>query len=252
MLGCICRAALDASPLLLWACLDPKSGRTQVWANCRLYNQDESDIVQLANDLARQFLAAWQSRGLPVAPTAAAPLPRPPSGPLAKPQLPAVQLTANGGALRASHRGRQAALMPQSQPISNGHQVQPAGQFAVVNGHAEHRGPHAAARSSKRSKQLASAGASIANGDSHQDPSKSHAHNDAKLLSEAGAISPSSAPVSAEGLPDAQRRPSIKITLRTASAVKSIVPVPQEQEPSRRNVTVKLRASSANNRGKPL
>ena len=214
-----------------------------MWANCRLYNQDESDIVQLANDLARRLLAAWQDRGLPVAPNAAAPQPQPLSSPPAKLPLAAGQPAAKGGTQRIFRTGQQADPTAQDETMSNGRQAQPEAQPAPVNGHAQHAGPRAAARSSKRSKQPASVGASIANGEVHQGLSKSNAHDIAKTLS-----GPSPAPVSADTLQNGAQRPSLKITLRTASAVKSIIPAPQKQVPAQRKLTVKLRASSADTR----
>lgn len=226
---------------------DGRHCSAQVWANCRLYNQDESDIVQLANDLARQFLAAWQDRGLPVVPAAAASQPQPPSSPPAKRQLPAAQLAADGGVQRGLRRGQQADLMPRSQTAPSGHQAQPGAQPVAVNGCAKHNRHHATARSRKRSKHVASASASSASGEDHHGLSSSHAEDDAKPLSRHGV---SSAPLSTDGLQDVVQRPSIKITLRTASAVKSIVPVPQKQDPPHRKLTVKLRASSADNRRK--
>ena len=37
----------------------------QVWANCRLFNQDGSDIVRLANSLEADFRAHWLAASLP-------------------------------------------------------------------------------------------------------------------------------------------------------------------------------------------
>lgn len=43
----------------------------QVWANCRLFNRDGSDIVRLANSLESDFRARWKSASLPAVATPA-------------------------------------------------------------------------------------------------------------------------------------------------------------------------------------
>ncbi len=37
----------------------------QVWANCRAYNAEGSDIMRLCKRLEKQLLAAWKEAGLP-------------------------------------------------------------------------------------------------------------------------------------------------------------------------------------------
>ena len=41
----------------------------QVWANCRAYNAEGSDICRLAGRLEKQLTAAWRDAGLPRKPS---------------------------------------------------------------------------------------------------------------------------------------------------------------------------------------
>lgn len=45
--------------------------QAQVWANCRAYNAEGSDIARAAKKLEKAVLAAWKGAGLPRKPGAA-------------------------------------------------------------------------------------------------------------------------------------------------------------------------------------
>ena len=207
-----------------------------MWANCRLYNQDESDIVQLANHLARRFLAAWQACSLPVALAAAAPQPQPSVNLPGQPQLQASQPAAHGSVQRSSRRSLQAAQMPHMQTVANGRRAQPAALSASKHGHAEQNVPGGRQRG-ERLQHLASAAASKANGTRHNGLDSLPAHGDVKA--------PVADGVSTDKVRSVERRPSLKIMLRTAGADKVLGSELHNKQLPFRKLTVKLRASSA-------
>ena len=49
----------------------PARARMQVWANCRAYNAEGSDICRASKRLEKAVLAAWKEAGLPRRPGAA-------------------------------------------------------------------------------------------------------------------------------------------------------------------------------------
>ena len=215
-------------------CADRTTCR-QVWANCRLYNQDESDISQLANDLARQFLAAWQDCGLPVVPMAAAPQLQPAASPAAKPELPAAQLAADGGTQRSFRRGQSAEHVPQ-EPTVDAPGAQPAAPTARNNGHAQHKGP-GGKRKSVRRQAPAPVAASSANGVGQPGVSA--------LPLQKHVEAPVMYGVSTDKAGSVQRRPSLKVMLRPAGVSNMTGTGSQKQVQPYKKLTVKLRASSA-------
>ena len=216
----------------------------QVWANCRLYNQDESEIVQLANDLAARFLAAWQQQGLPVVQLpATAPQLRPLANPPIQPRMVA-RITPSNGVQRLS-RHRQGKPAAEVKPAANGQRDQLTSLLGPANGHTQLSGPGAMRRDT-RSRQQGPAVASTENGMDHRHLG---ADQEREVVNApvSDTVSPSSATVSTDGLQSVQRKPSLKITLRPAGVVKHSVPAAQAPEPSLKKLTVKLRASSADN-----
>ena len=210
-----------------------------MWANCRLYNQDGSDIVQTADDLARRFLAAWQKRGLPV--TAPRPASQHPAAPDTGAHPPSTAMSRAAPDLlpvdtalqRAPLSSRPKVLMPQ--PVASSQVEWPA-----ANGHAQQR------LSRHRSRPAGRSNSALCAADN-----KSHAENDhAPDRAEAdGTLEPppltaiSSAAQPAAGK-EAQRRPSLKITLGHRSASATAVPA-AKQETQHGRLTVKLRTASA-------
>lgn len=62
----------------------------QVWANCRAYNAEGSDIMRLCKRLEKQLLAAWKEAGLPRKHPKPAAAPDTDAG-LAEPSMPAAE-----------------------------------------------------------------------------------------------------------------------------------------------------------------
>ena len=219
-----------------------------MWANCRLYNQDGSDIVLTADELARRFLAAWQARGMPVT------APQPALQQLMAPQTaPHAPVTTSQTAPPEPESAPQTAAHPptnrklmahRAPPPANGHAEQPA-----ANGQAKQRPSRRQAEPVRGMELATGAAAKLRTANGHVS-GRGAADGDLKLPSLPG-TSPAAGPAADVdgGLQKKARcRPGLKIMLRRSSAADSIQPAAKQAQVSeapRGRLTVKLRTSSA-------